>query len=189
MTIVGGIAIPPAAFGQTIKPGQGVIGWVAEHKQPLLLNGDLSQDPRFATHASMRTAPRPCSAMCWPLLIEDRLVGVLSLNRKTEDPPFTEADMERVELSIGMVTVIVENARLHQDQQRRMDALAQANVRMVLLSEVLSKFLRSELQFAGQEELHVFYHELLGDVRIITDAEHSSLGITDANGQIGELIA
>ncbi len=36
-----------------------------------------------------------------------------------------------------------------------MDALAQANVRMVLLSEVLSKFLRNELQVAGPEELQV----------------------------------
>lgn len=189
LTIVGGIAIPPAAFGQTIMPGQGVIGWVAENKQALLLSGDLSQDPRFTSHAGKRTSPRPYSAMCWPLLIEERLIGVLSLNRKQEDPPFTEADMERVEQSVAMVTVIVENARLHQDQQQRMDALAQANVRMVLLSEVLSKFLRNELQVAGQEELHDFYHELLSDVRSITDAEHSSLGITDANGQIGEMFA
>ncbi len=110
LTIVGGIAIPPAAFGQTIKPGQGVIGWVAEHKEALL-NGDISQDPRFASHASKRTGSRPCSAMCWPLLIEDRLVGVLSLNRKPEDVSFSDTDMERVELSVGMVTVIVENAQ------------------------------------------------------------------------------
>ena len=81
LTIVGGMAIPPVAFGQKIKPGEGVIGWVAQHKESLLLNGDISQDPRFASHANNRTGPRPCSAMCWPLLIEDRLVGVLSLNR------------------------------------------------------------------------------------------------------------
>ena len=189
LTIVGGIAIPPVAIGQRIEPGEGVIGWVASHKQALLLNGDLSQDPRFATHAIKRSALRPTSAMCWPLLIEDRVVGVLSLNRKPEDPLFTEADMERVELSVGMVTVIVENARLHQEQQRRMDALAEANVRMVLLSEVLSKFLRNELHDAGQGELQDFYRELLGDVRAITGAEHGVLGITDANGQISELIA
>lgn len=189
LTIVSGIALPPMAFGQPIQPGEGVIGWVALHKQPLLLNGDLSQDPRFATHASKRTSPRPCSAMCWPLLIEERLVGVLCLNRKSEDLPFTDVDMERVELSVGMVTAIVENARLHQEQQRRMDALAEANVRMVLLSEVLSKFLRHELQVAGQDGLQDFYRELLSDVRTIAEAEHSVLGITGANGRIGELIA
>lgn len=189
LSIVCGMALPAAALDQRIEFGAGIIGWVGLHKTPLLLNGDLADDPRFADHVNSRTSRRPVSAMCWPLVIEERIAGVLCLNRRTDDPPFGAADMERVEMSVGLVTVIVENARLHREQSTRMNALAEANVRIVLLSEVLSKFLRSELQTAAQDDLQQFYHELLADVRIVAAAEHSVLGFCDGDGEITTMIA
>lgn len=189
LNIVCGMALPATAIGQRVEFGEGIIGWVGLHKSPLLLNGDLADDLRFARHVTGRKTPRPVSAMCWPLIIEERVAGVLCLNRRLEDPPFGLEDMERVEMSVGLVTVIVENARLHREQHARMNALAEANVRIVLLSEVLNKFLRSELQTAGHDDLHQFYQELLGDVRVIAAGEHSVMGICDEQGDISEMIA
>jgi signal transduction histidine kinase len=188
LTIVAGIGLPSVAIGSEIPAGQGIIGYVAEHGEPLLLNGDLSTDPRFEGRLARRAAPRPVSAMSWPLKVENKVLGVLCLNRAPDMPLFNEADMERVELSVGLVTMVVENARLHRQQQLRMNALAEANVRMVLLSEALGKFLRPDMHIRDDDCdgicLRKFYLEILDDIRHITGAAVSVFGLFDNQGQL-----
>ena len=91
LVLTAGIGIPDAAIGNRIKKGQGVIGWVLEQGEPVLLTDDPSRDPRFQNTVPRRESSVPSSAICWPLKQENRIVGVLCVNRRA-GPAFTEAE-------------------------------------------------------------------------------------------------
>lgn len=113
LTIIAGIDIPDHVIGSQVPVGSGILGWVAQQAEPLLLNGDLSSDPRFNTRLTRREGDAPRSALCWPLLVEGQPVGVISLNRGPERPPFTIDDLREGFNLIRFVAIAVENVRLH----------------------------------------------------------------------------
>ncbi|MDP2252986.1 MAG: GAF domain-containing protein, partial [Thiobacillus sp.] len=110
------IGLPPQAIGMQIKKGQGVIGWVLEHAEPVLLTDDPAKDPRFKDYEPCRESTEPGSSICWPLKQENCLIGTLCVNRKAGSPPFTEADMAHGSVLVNMVSIVIENTRLHQEQ-------------------------------------------------------------------------
>src|SRR5438552_6483753 len=65
------------------KIGEGIAGWVAEHKQAILLgpddSGPLGQ--HFKTNRNIT------SALSLPIRVGDRLVGVLNVNRINHPEP------------------------------------------------------------------------------------------------------
>ena len=56
LTIVSSINIPVQVIGNRVASGQSILGWVAEHGEDLLLNGDLSEDARGRRQAGGRLA-------------------------------------------------------------------------------------------------------------------------------------
>ncbi|OGT03860.1 MAG: histidine kinase [Gallionellales bacterium RBG_16_57_15] len=126
LTIAAGIDIPAQAIGSRIEFGQGILGWVAEHGRDILLNGNLGDDPRFSNLVRDK-APRPMSAMCWVLKSEQGLIGVLSVNGKEGLPHYSDDDLSQGAVLIGLISIVIENARLHLDQQQRIAALSRMN--------------------------------------------------------------
>lgn len=112
LTIVAGIGLPKHVVGSTVAIGTGILGWVADHGQPLLLNGELGCDRRFRKRVR-RGSHRPESAMCWPLIVEDRTIGVISISRGAGEPSFSMEDLYRGFDAIRFVAIALENARLH----------------------------------------------------------------------------
>ncbi len=141
LTIVAGIELPQEAIGQTIPLGKGVMGWVAENRQELLLNGDVSSDPRFQLPVRPRQTVRANSAMCWPLTTDQRLLGVISINRKEGVEAFTEKALEQGGSLVNMLTFVLENAQLHRESQHRIQQLEVLNNR---LEEAQNQLLQSE---------------------------------------------
>jgi len=114
-------------IGSEIKVGDGIIGWVAQHKEPLLLTDHISNDHRFKNMVKREESSRPASSMCWPLLTEKKLVGVISINRSPEQPLFSDQDFASAGLIISLVSLMVDNARLSMAQKRRLVELYEAN--------------------------------------------------------------
>ena len=77
LTIVAGIDLPKQAMGATVKFGEGVLGKVAQEGTPLLLNGDMSRDTRFKNKQARAETRTPRSAMCWPLKVDEAIIGVM----------------------------------------------------------------------------------------------------------------
>lgn len=127
LTIVAGIDIPDYVIGSKIERGSGILGLVAETGQALLLNGDISNDARFKVTVVRDRSTRPRSAMCWPLKIEDRVIGALSINRKDASEPYTDVDLENGAVVVNLITVVIENTRLHRDQEKRIAMLSKMN--------------------------------------------------------------
>jgi signal transduction histidine kinase len=129
LTIVAGIGLPPDCIGTAIRPGSGIIGWVAETGQALLLNGDVGSDPRFQNKAPKVDTFIPASSMCWPLLLETRVLGALSVNSKTDPPIYTGKDLEDGRVLVNLIALVIDNARLHIETHRRIKELALLNER------------------------------------------------------------
>ncbi len=141
LTIVAGIDLPAGVVGRSIAMGEGVFGWVAQEGSGLLLNGSIATDPRFKQREKRAETSLPNSAMCWPLVIEKRVIGAVSLNRSAGRPPFAEADLEHGTVLLNLVSLALENIQLQIEQQRRVEELKRANRN---LEEAHTQLLQSE---------------------------------------------
>lgn len=68
----------------------GLAGWVARHRVPALVVS-TREDPRWLRRAWDEEQVETRSALSVPVMVEDRLVGVLTLVRRSR--PFAEADL------------------------------------------------------------------------------------------------
>ncbi len=149
LTIVAGIDLPTGVVGLQIALGEGVLGWVVKESTPLLLNGDASSDPRFQLNRQRRSSAAMTSAMCWPLQVEGRSIGGISLNRSVDETvelsrsvlPFTQAELEMGSALLSMVSLALSNIQLHIEQRQRLHELQQLNQK---LEEAQSHLLQSE---------------------------------------------
>ena len=57
--------------GMTIKSGEGVAGWVAREKKPLLIT-DVNNDSRFSKRVDSITRYKTRSIICVPLVAKDK---------------------------------------------------------------------------------------------------------------------
>jgi diguanylate cyclase (GGDEF)-like protein len=91
--------------------GEGVAGWVARSKQPVLIE-DVENDDRFVKIARQR---RPMSSMIGvPLVVNKRVIGVVSLTTRTQDHRFNQADLQLAVLLSAHVALALENGRLYE---------------------------------------------------------------------------
>ncbi|MGH9346569.1 MAG: GAF domain-containing protein, partial [Vicinamibacterales bacterium] len=95
----------------SVKLGVGLIGWAAEHKEPVLVS-DVSKDPRYI-HAVKDVR----SELVIPLLVKDRVIGVFDLESPELDA-FTKEHAELLTLLASQAAVAIENARLYDEIRR-----------------------------------------------------------------------
>ncbi len=96
-----------------LKLGQGIAGWVAEHRQPVIVN-DVQQDPRFFKGADKKSGFQTKNMICVPVLSKNKLLGVLqAINKKNGD--YTPLDLEILKALSNQIAVAIENARLYQE--------------------------------------------------------------------------
>ncbi len=67
--------------------GRGIAGWVAENREPLLVP-DAYQDSRFNPDADKKSGFRTRSMVCVPLMIQDRILGVVQVINPRYKPGF-----------------------------------------------------------------------------------------------------
>jgi sigma-B regulation protein RsbU (phosphoserine phosphatase) len=99
------------AESKHVKLGEGLVGWAALHKEPVLV-ADVSQDPRY-----MNWVEDARSELVIPMLIKDRCVGVFDLESPELDA-FTKEHKELLTLLASQAAVAVDNARLYEEVRR-----------------------------------------------------------------------
>lgn len=93
--------------GRRIPPGTGLAGWVVESGQPVVIE-DVAADPRFAVEQAERTGYVPKGLMAAPLLLEDRVLGVLNVLDRPERRRFSVAEMELLGLFANQAAVALD---------------------------------------------------------------------------------
>ncbi len=123
LTLVAGTGAAANYLGSKIRNGERVLGWVTKHGQAVCLNGDVANDPRFKEMQLVNNPGRPVSALCWPLLVEQRTIGAISINRAPEQPRFEEQDVTDGAVMVGLVGLVVDNMRTHDAYRQRITEL------------------------------------------------------------------
>ena len=118
--IVGGVA--DALRGASIAPGQGIAGWVAQHRQSALVN-DVRHDPRWHDGIDRSIGFQTRSLICTPLVYHEQVTGVIEIVNKRADE-FTEDDLSLLEAVASITASALENARLYMTTRARAEELA-----------------------------------------------------------------
>ncbi|OGF53133.1 MAG: hypothetical protein A2Z21_09505 [Candidatus Fraserbacteria bacterium RBG_16_55_9] len=95
---------------ERLAPGQGVCGWVAQHRQPALV-GNVRKDSRY-----LSGHPAIYSELAVPIKEKDEFLGVLNIESVEEDA-FTHDDLELLEALARQLAVGMSNIRQRQRLQ------------------------------------------------------------------------
>jgi signal transduction histidine kinase len=138
--------------------GEGISGWVAKHREPLLLVGPV-RDPRFSG-----VGRGIKDALCVPLIAKDEVIGVLSVSNKRSDGNFGEADLARlmsmatpaasmIALTLAQREADAEGRAWERKQlaQEIHDGPMQELSSVILLVELYKKLLRDDEERANEE--------------------------------------
>ncbi|MEZ2346412.1 uroporphyrinogen-III synthase [Terriglobus sp. RCC_193] len=104
-----------------LSVGEGVTGWVAEHRETVAISERASEDPRFSAFVSL-PEDRFEAMLCAPVTCANRVVGVLNLQHRQ---PYQHSELERRMLStVGiLVGAEIERARLETENSVLTDRL------------------------------------------------------------------
>jgi uroporphyrinogen-III synthase len=101
--------------------GQGITGWVAEHREPVVLDAGASQDPRFIPFKSLPEDEFE-AMLSAPILCADRVVGVINLQHRL-GYKHSEQEVRLMSLIGFLVGAEIERARLEAENQELSERL------------------------------------------------------------------
>lgn len=167
------------AESKHLKLGEGLVGWAALHKEPVLVS-DVSKDPRYI---NMVADAR--SELVIPMLIKDRCIGVFDLESPELDA-FTKEHQELLTLLASQAAVAVDNARLYEEVRRNEERIEKElrfarRVQLALLPTEPPKTVEG-VDVAGRLESA---HELGGDLHDFLAPEPGALvvAVGDVSGK------
>jgi uroporphyrinogen-III synthase len=104
-----------------LQLGQGITGWVAQHREPVAIEAKASEDPRFSSFISL-PEDRFEAICCVPILCAGRVIGVVTVQHRQ---PYRHTGVEIQMLStIGfLVGAEIERARLATENLQLSDRL------------------------------------------------------------------
>jgi HD-GYP domain-containing protein (c-di-GMP phosphodiesterase class II) len=94
--------------------GQGVVGWVAEHAEPLLV-ADVTKDPRFYQKVDEKSKFQTRSILAVPLIVKGKVIGVAEVLNKRSGT-FSDKDLEMFQGLARQAAIAIENATLYREQ-------------------------------------------------------------------------
>src|SRR5208283_3977615 len=114
---------------------QNILGWMLINKKPLLAS-DLQSDPRFS---GVKTDGDFRSLLCVPLLVKNRLIGILAVFDKTDGTEFTEDDKRLLSIIAAQSGQILENARLYEQEKSLIIMQEEVNLASKIQFELLPR--------------------------------------------------
>lgn len=145
---------------------QGLAGWVVQNRQPVRI-ANTAEDERWLRRPdddTNRTGPK--SAICLPLLVQNDLVGVLTLVHPQIDF-FSEDQMTLLQTIAGQACIAIYNARLYNSLQattRRYYELFDDNLTPIIITDRQGRIVeanRLAIQYAGATLPNLIHHNIL----------------------------
>jgi signal transduction protein with GAF and PtsI domain len=101
-------------IGVTIRPDQGIAGYVFTSGQALALS-DVASDPRFGRAVAEKTAYLPRSIVAVPLVDDHGTIGVLEVLDKRSQAAFSLRDIELAAVFARQAAVAISASRVERD--------------------------------------------------------------------------
>lgn len=112
---------PEAIDRLTLKLGQGITGWVAEHRQPVAVSQHASQDPRFQVFNEL-PEDRYEAFLSVPVQSRGKLVGVINVQHRTPHK-HGEREIQLISTVGFLVGAEIEMARLETENTQLSEQL------------------------------------------------------------------
>jgi GAF domain-containing protein len=119
-------------IGTRIPSSTGIAGWTLVTRQPLVIE-DLSGDERFARGVAEETGYVPKGIMSVPLLVDERVLGVLQVLDRPQRPGFSLQEMDLLGLFAAQAAIALD---LLQRSRRAKAALEGAGADVVVVARV-----------------------------------------------------
>lgn len=113
------VPLPPSA--QTLKFGQGLVGWVAENRRMIVLE-EVHRDPRLQFR-EVASELGFASYLAMPLAFGDRLMGVLEIGT-TERRKFSEDEINLLLVFAAQSAIVLHNSQLFAQENEHGKRLA-----------------------------------------------------------------
>lgn len=166
-----------------VKLGEGIAGWVAKERKPLIVP-DVTKDERFKKTFDQTTGFVTKSILCVPLVFNNELIGVAEVLNKKNGKEFDQADQKILQNLSNLAAIAISNAKFAQTQRNfftniieilataseaREPRLAGHCWRIAKKALVLAKHLDLE----EREYQNLYYASLLHDVGFLTPGDRS----------------
>jgi signal transduction protein with GAF and PtsI domain len=104
-----------------LRVGQGITGWVAEHRQPVAVAKHAFQDPRFQTFNEL-PEDKYEAFLSVPVLSRGKLVGVINLQHR-QPHSHSRREMQLISMIGFLVGAEIEMARLESENTQLSERL------------------------------------------------------------------
>jgi NtrC-family two-component system sensor histidine kinase KinB len=143
---------------------EGLAGWALRERRGAFIR-DTSMDARWLSLPELPWTSRPGSAICLPLLLPERVAGVLTLYFPAPEH-FDVDDYELISAVADQITMAVEHARLFAAERQRRRV---ADVLQATASDLVSTL-----------DLPEILQQLMQRVVSVLEVEAGSVGLIDA---------
>ena len=93
-----------------VQLGEGITGWVAEHREPVAIASNASNDPRFVIFKNLPEDHFE-AILCTPILSASKVVGVINLQHRLSYQ-HTDSEVRLISMLGFLVGAEIERARL-----------------------------------------------------------------------------
>lgn len=175
--------------------GPGIVPWVAEHGEPLLIT-DVTQDERYVAVASNIR-----SELAIPLVMDTEVVGVFNLESEQQNA-FDAHDIQLMTALSNQIAIALKNAQLFQDvreQAKRLTLLQEVSQKIssiLDIDQLLHEVCRAVVEAFGYQHAAVLLvddvaHELYFGAQVGYDDSITAmrLAIYDLQGVVTEAAA
>lgn len=148
-----------------VRVGEGVAGWVAQYRKPRLLHG--MEDLRELTGVIPKERAI-ASAVCVPLQTQDRVLGVLNVNRLEPGRLFTDNEVRLLMIYANHASVAIRNASLLKasEERTRLRSILEGYV-PPQVAETLMRHPRGWMNLGEMRDLTVLFADIRGFTSVV----------------------
>ncbi len=171
-----------------LKPGEGLAGWVIQHREAVLLNGPLDaqrypksfpKSDQIGSVLSIPLIPPPLGAQA------QNVVGALNVIREINHPPFSQDELEVLTAVSTQAAIALQNARLYQQLQRRHTQLE--NLTEISRTLAMTLDMDAVLHLIIQKAMALLHCQSAS--LLLVDHEHRELVFKVALGPAGSVLS
>ncbi|MBI4396250.1 MAG: GAF domain-containing protein [Elusimicrobia bacterium] len=105
----------------SLKMGEGITGWVAQHRKPLVLPERAHEDPRFKFFHNLPEDTYE-AFLSVPILIKNDVIGVINVQHR-KPHQYTDHVQKVLTTVAKQVSGAIENARLYEETKKKAQAI------------------------------------------------------------------
>ncbi|MBT3979779.1 MAG: GAF domain-containing protein [Bacteriovoracaceae bacterium] len=144
-------------IGIKIKSGVGIVGWVVENKEPIIVE-DCSKDSRFSKALDNKIGFVTESMITVPLSVKGQSIGAVQIiNKEAKGTLFNQDDLELMQLFAASSAMYVRNAKLFESEKKAKELSALIEISKEITSTLdLDSVLMSVVNLSS----HIIPYEL-----------------------------